>query len=78
MAKVKIKKRVKQRIPAHVDRLYKAVAHYVEKVGGKLVVIGGIQVQQWPNDGEYRFTIGIRCTGTKPKFVDAPDGDSQP
>lgn len=74
MAKVSLKKRKKNAIPAHVDRLYKAVANYVEKVGGQLVVIGGIQIQQWPNDGEYRFTIGIKCTGTKPKFA-GDDGD---
>ena len=55
-------------LPRHVDRLYKAVAHYVEKNGGKLVVIGGIQVQEWPGEGAYKFTLGIKCMGRKPSY----------
>ena len=60
--------------PRHVDRLYKAVAHYVEKTGGKLVVIGGIQVQEWPGEGAYKFVLGIKCLGRKPSY----SGDPQP
>lgn len=55
-------------LPPHIGRLYKAVDHYVKKSGGSIVVIGGIQIQQWPHDGEYRFTVAIKCSGTKPPF----------
>lgn len=49
-----------------IDDLYLAVQQYVESKGGSVVVIGGVQVQQWPNDLEHNFTIGIRCMGKKP------------
>ena len=75
MAKAK-KKAKKGLMPRHVDRLYKAVAHYVEKTGGKLVVIGGIQIIEWPKDGIGTFTLGIRCLGRKPQFA-AHGGDSK-
>lgn len=64
----KRKKAKKPTTPTHVDRLYKAVAHYVSKSGGSVVVIGGVQVQQWPGDGEFRYTIAIKCSGRKPEF----------
>lgn len=51
-----------------IDDLYLAVQQYVESNGGNVVVIGGVQVQQWPFDLEHNFTIGIRCTGKKPKL----------
>lgn len=54
---------------AHVDRLYKAVQNYVEKGGGKLVVIGGIAVQEWPTDNPMVFHIAVKCCGRKPTFV---------
>lgn len=75
MAKAKFKKkspyrdRVLPTMPPHVDRLYKAVAEYVKKSGGEVVVIGGIQIQQWPLDSDFKFTVGIQCTGTKPPFA---------
>lgn len=72
--KVSIKANRVKGIPPHVDRLYKAVANYVKMVGGSVVVIGGVQIQQWPGDGEFRFTVGIRCSGRKPDF---PPSDIQ-
>lgn len=57
-------------IPAHIDRLYMACANYVRKAGGSVLVIGGVTVQEWPGDGPHRFTVGIKCTGTKPPFAD--------
>lgn len=57
-----------QPIPKHVDRLYKAVAAYVKASGGNVAVIGGIQVQQFPGERAYNFTIGIKCTGRRPQF----------
>jgi len=61
------------RCSAHVDRLYKAVQNYVEKGGGKLVVIGGISVQEWPTDNPMVFHIAVKCCGRKPTFVGPND-----
>jgi hypothetical protein len=54
----------------HVVRLYKAVANYIERAGGKVLVTGGIQIQQWPGDGKFRFTVAVKCTGRKPNFAE--------
>lgn len=51
-----------------VNRLYKAVENYVRKSGGKVIVIGGIQIQEWPGDGKFKFTVAVKCCGRKPKF----------
>ena len=51
-----------------ISRLYRAVLRYVESKGGKLLVIGGIQVQRWPEDGEYNFRIAVKCTGSMPEY----------
>ncbi len=59
-----------------VNALYCAVKRYVEEGGGKIIVVGGIQVQEWPGDSEYAFTIGVKCTGKKPVFSDVPKGGS--
>lgn len=64
-------KKAKKKAPAmsrHVDRLYKAVANYVEKNGGKLVVIGGVQMQEWPADNPGVFHVSVKCMGRKPVF----------
>lgn len=55
-------------IPRDVDRLYKAVQHYVQKHGGNITVIGGIQIIHWPYDGELKFTVAVQCLGRKPFF----------
>lgn len=55
----------------HVDRLYKAVQNYIESGGGKLVVVGGIGIQEWPGEGTYSFRVAIRCSGRKPEFADS-------
>ena len=52
----------------HVLRLYRAVANYVKQAGGEVLVAGGIQIIQWPVDGKFRFTVGVKCTGRKPIF----------
>ena len=62
---------------AHVDRLYKAVANYVKKGGGKLIIVGGVEIQEWPGEGEHKFRVAIRCLGRKPSFV-APNESSSP
>lgn len=53
-----------------IDALYLAVQQYVENRSGKVVAVGGIQVIEWPGDGEHRFTVGIKVTGRKPSFDD--------
>ena len=52
-----------------VDALYRAVQKYVELNGGKLIVVGGIQVQQWLGDAKYNFVVAVRCTGVLPEFA---------
>lgn len=51
-----------------VQQLYRAIQNYVEVHGGKLIVVGGIQVQEWPNDGMGKFEIAVKCLGRKPVF----------
>lgn len=63
--------KVKKRDPLAGDRtptgqLYRAVRRYIESKGGSLLVIGGVQVEQWPGDGKFNFVLGVRCMGRKP------------
>jgi hypothetical protein len=46
------------------DALYKAVQEYVEECGGKLLAIGGVEVQQWPGDRPGKFRLAVVCLGT--------------
>lgn len=66
--KVKKKHKSKPNVEPHVDRLYKAVQNYVGRSGGKLIVIGGIAVQEWPTDNKFVFHIAVKCLGRKPEF----------
>ena len=80
MAKVKrsvgsVKRRQKEHCPEHVLRLYKAVAHYLEKCGGRAVLSSGIQIIQWPSDRPGSFTVGVKVLGRKPTFSDGSRGD---
>jgi hypothetical protein len=56
------------------ERLCRAVARYVESQGGKVLVAGGIQIQQWPGQGRFNFIIGVKCTGQLPAFAAKPSG----
>lgn len=58
------------------DRLYRAVAAYLKSKGGMAIVVGGIQIIEWPSDQKYHFTVGIKVTGHKPKFPAEGAGDS--
>lgn len=52
-----------------ISQLYRAVLRYVEASGGQVIVIGGVQVQEWqPRSGNY--VIGIKCMGKLPKFTE--------
>lgn len=56
------------------SQLYRAVRRYVESKGGSLIVIGGIETQQWPDDREMMFRVAVKCMGRKPTppTVEAP------
>ncbi len=58
---------------AQIEELYKAVQKYVESGGGKLVVIGGIAIQDWPTDNPMVFNVAVKCCGRKPSFVATND-----
>lgn len=75
---MKVKAKKKKCDPLAGDRtptgqLYRAVRRYVESKGGNILVIGGIQVEQWPGDRDLKFVVGVRCMGRKPKR-DADNG----
>lgn len=48
------------------SQLYRAVRRYVESHGGSLLVIGGVQVEEWPGQVKHNFVLGVRCMGRKP------------
>lgn len=56
------------------SQLYRAVRRYVESKGGNILVIGGVQVEQWPGEGKFKFVLGVRCMGRKPS-PDRDEGD---
>lgn len=58
------------------SQLYRAVRRYVESKGGSLLVIGGIETQQWPDDRALMFRVAVRCMGRKPSPVSA-SGDGK-
>jgi hypothetical protein len=47
-------------------QLLRAVRRFVESKGGKIVVIGGIEVQQFPGDPEGKFRLAVGFLGRKP------------
>lgn len=51
-----------------VSQLYRAVLRYVEANNGSILVIGGIQIQEWPDAGKFNFSVAVKCTGHKPTF----------
>jgi hypothetical protein len=73
---MKTKTKKKKRDPLAGDRtptgqLYRAVRRYVESKGGTILVIGGVQVEQWPGMSELNFVLGVRCMGRKPTPVES-------
>jgi hypothetical protein len=50
----------------HTDRLLSAVVNYVHKEGGKLVLVGGIEIQKWPGAALGQFKVAIECLGSVP------------
>lgn len=68
-------KKPAKKMDAATERLYKAVENYVTKKGGKLAVIGGITIQQWPSDREMVWHIAVKCMGRKPTYAESSQGD---
>lgn len=58
--------RFRKNDPTH--NLYAAVQHYVRANHGSILVIGGVEVQEWPGDAIGKYRIAIRCLGQKPIF----------
>lgn len=50
-----------------VSQLYRAVKRYVEYNHGNIMVIGGIQLEEW-DSMKGRFVIGVKCLGRRPVF----------
>lgn len=49
------------------SQLLKAATRYIESKGGKVIVIGGLEIQTWPLDQKFNFKLAIRFTGLKPQ-----------
>lgn len=56
-------------LPPHIDALYKAVEGYVKANGGSILVIGGISIQEWPQDNKYIFHVAVQCCGERPTLL---------
>ena len=44
-------------------RLLKAVARYVDKAGGRAIVLGGVSIM---HRGEFKYSVVVDCTGRPP------------
>jgi len=67
MSKIKTKKAPKVKWGnSDSDRLLKAAVNYIEKNGGTAVIVGGIEIQKWPEDQDFNYRLAIRITGLRP------------
>jgi len=57
------------------SQLYRAIIRYVESKKGSILVIGGVQIEQWPGAGEFKYVVGVRCMGRKPCFPKGKTGE---
>jgi len=48
------------------SQLLKAATNYIEKNGGEVIIIGGLQIQHWPEDNQSNYRLAIKFTGRKP------------
>lgn len=63
-----------------VSQLYRAVRRYVNHHNGSIVVVGGIEVGEYPPDGKIlpTYDVRIRCFGRLPKFAERqPDNGTE-
>ena len=56
----------KPKVSKEIDDLYAAVNAYVKSIGGSIIVIGGIEIQEWPLDSEFKFRVAVHCLGLNP------------
>ncbi|HEY4281467.1 MAG TPA: hypothetical protein VGM62_00275 [Chthoniobacterales bacterium] len=54
-------------IEATTGNLYEAVAQYVENNGGSIIVVGGIEIQQWPHDPKGKYRVAVSLLGAIPE-----------
>ena len=47
--------------------LLKAAFNYIREIGGTAIVIGGIEIQRWPEANEGNYKLAINVTGRIPK-----------
>lgn len=47
-----------------------AVSNFVKARGGTVLVVGGIEIQDW-QDGVGKFRVAVHCTGRAPRRTDA-------
>jgi hypothetical protein len=64
---VKRKRKKVRRESTIVNEIYDAVQRYIKFHGGDVVVIGGLEIQQWPLEPEAKFRVAIQCLGRKPE-----------
>jgi hypothetical protein len=50
-----------------LDGLLEAANAYILANGGKVVVIGPVELQKWPEDNRSTFRIAVRFTGKPPQ-----------
>lgn len=56
--------RFRRRDPDH--NLIAAATHWIRHHGGRAMVIGSIEIQQWPQTFANSYRLAIRFTGRKP------------
>jgi hypothetical protein len=68
MAAKKKKAKPKDRLAGRTPdmQLYRAVRRYIQSKGGNVVVIGGIEIQEWPGEGPYKFRVAVKLMGKRP------------
>jgi hypothetical protein len=52
-------------------QLLRAVTRYIESRGGTVAVIGGIEIQEWPEDRSMIYRLAVKFLGRKPKPPEA-------
>ena len=51
------------------ELLCKAVQRFIESKGGKVLVVGGISIQQWPQDNTHVYHVAVKFMGRPPKIA---------
>jgi len=51
----------------HEELLCKAAQRFIEAKGGKVLVVGGISIQQWPQDNKHVYHLAVKFMGRTPE-----------